>query len=116
MHLLALWLLLRFTAPGDTVLGHVVPCKSYTVTAKDPYGYIWSPTPYDTQKKGRPQPHNPGTPDSIYVSLSEDQRYRLFKVAAKDSAGNRARWSNTISAQAFGKQVWWRGQPSSVWP
>jgi len=113
MIVLAVWLHLTFTTPRSQA-----PLASYQCRANDATGYAWLPRLYSAPfpTAGPPVPKRAaGDSEHVYVSLSQDQRWRMYRVAAVDSNSKIAEWSNGVIAVAGLGDTLWSCPPGTHW-
>jgi hypothetical protein len=114
--LLAVWVPLSFTAPGDDrpywpPYSGVVRYEAQCARAEGPWSEVAlysAPAAESVQVT----PRAPGTLERIYVSQSASTTYRLaggaqYRLRAVDAGGNASLWSNVVVVQV--------GCPDTLW-
>lgn len=110
----AVFVVLRFTAPADQGPLGIQRCAQYLGARSVDGGTTWTPTALyatpDAQAEW-PKPALPGTPDSLWVSVSTATSVwlaggTLFRVSAVDSAGNVAEPGNWTAVVAGPDTLW----------
>lgn len=100
MIVLALWMGLAFTAPsGDSMAAYPKQqVARYRLFQRDEYGNDAERTIFAAPNvnSGAPTPRAPGEPDTVWFTMVEDMRPRMYRVCSEDSAGNLSQHSNAV--------------------
>jgi len=93
------WQSISFTAPdGNAGFGAPQQVARYRLFQRDEFMYDSERTLFagPDVSSGEPAPKVPGQPETIWFSLSEDARPRMYRLCSEDSAGNRSDYSNAV--------------------